>query len=106
MAGLDPAKQLFLAAVVEPDVIRWTHLRRGDFAAWAGERPEGRIGNTVEAFDEAARQKRLGPSGCAAAAARCVAALARCPASRYARLLADRNAAAQRRLGLPDNIRL
>jgi hypothetical protein len=44
--------------------------------------------------------------GCAAAAARYVAALARCPASRSARLLADRNAAAQRRLGLPDNIML
>jgi len=50
--------------------------------------------------------KALGPWGCAAAAARYVAALARCPASRSARLLADHNAAAQRRLGLPDNIML
>jgi hypothetical protein len=67
---------------------------------------EGRIGNTIEAFDEPTRQKAPGPWGCAAAAARGVAALARCPASRSARLLADRNAAAQRRLGLPDNIML
>src|SRR6187551_2847 len=26
---------------LEHDVIRWTHLRRSDFAAWAGERPTG-----------------------------------------------------------------
>jgi hypothetical protein len=43
--------------------------------------------------------KAPGPPDCAAAAARCVAALARCPASRRARLLADRLAVAQRRLG-------
>src|SRR5262245_514701 len=42
--------------------------------------------------------KTPGHPGCAAAAARCVAALARCPASRGARLLADRLAATQRRL--------
>jgi hypothetical protein len=65
---------------------------------------EGRIGNTVEAFDEPTRQKR--PSGLAAVAARGVAALARCPASRGARLLADRLAAAQRRLGRPNHIML
>jgi hypothetical protein len=49
---------------------------------------EGRIGNTVEAFDESTRQKR--PALWVA----------------RARLLADRLPAAQRRLGLPDNIML
>jgi hypothetical protein len=67
---------------------------------------EGRIGNTVEAFDETTRQQRPALGVAPRAAARYVAALARCPASRSARLLADRNAAAQRRLGLPDNIML
>jgi hypothetical protein len=51
---------------------------------------EGRIGNTVEAFDEPTRQKRSALRVAPRAAARCVAALARCPASRIARLLVDR----------------
>jgi len=70
------------------------------------EKAEGRIGNTVEAFDEPTRQKRPALRVAAAAAARCVAALARCPASRCTLLLAARLAAAQRRLGRPNNIML
>src|SRR5262245_26381846 len=62
----------------EHDVARCTHLRRGDFAAWAGEgrwayRQYGRGLRRTHAA------KAPGPSGCTAAATRGVAALARCP---------------------------
>jgi hypothetical protein len=70
------------------------------------EKVDGRIGNTVETFDEPRRQKAPGPSGCAAAAARCVAALARCPASHDARLLAVDSPQRNAGRGLPDNIML
>jgi len=67
---------------------------------------EGRIGNTVEAFDEPTRQRRpalwVAPRRPPAVSPR----LLDVPHRGCARLLADRNAAAQRRLGQPDNIML
>jgi hypothetical protein len=70
------------------------------------EKAEGRIGNTVKAFDEPTRQNhpalRVAPRRAPAVSPR----LHDVPASRGARLLADRLAATQRRLGSPKHNRL
>jgi hypothetical protein len=67
---------------------------------------EGRIGNTVKAFDEPTRQRRpalrVVPRRAPAVSPR----LLDVPASPGARLLADRRAAAQRRLGRSNHITL
>ena len=65
---------------------------------WRGqEKGAARSGTTGKPFDEPTTQKAPAPRGCVAAGTRGVAALDRIADTPFARLLADRLAATQRR---------